>query len=360
MVLTLPALPAGALPEKFAKRDRNEDGKLSREEVPASFSRFKFAQADRNKDGFLDAKELERVAGKLAAKEQPNPAEPIDPVIPKAEAIRIFSDITYRKDAKDTKGWNKLDLYLPRTKGFATLVWIHGGGLHGGDKSKISTVARRFVAEGYGVASVNYRLYPEAKYPTQITDVAQAFAWVHANIAGKGGDPEKLFVAGGSAGGHLTALLATDQSRLNKHGLGGRHIRGAIAISALMDVSRVGAERRRSIWGNDSGAYSAASPLHHADAKSPAMLLLHAEHDTADRRAQNHAMHDALKKAGHPDVSIHGLKDRTHNNIRPILAGEDDPGAKLMLAFLKKHSAHKNSMPEEQKTFIKGVHGNGK
>ncbi len=64
MALTLPALPAEPLPEKFAKRDRNKDGKLSREEVPASFSRFKFVQADRNKDGFLDAKELEQVAKK--------------------------------------------------------------------------------------------------------------------------------------------------------------------------------------------------------------------------------------------------------------------------------------------------------
>ncbi len=348
LAMAFSPISADSLPEKFARRDRNKDKKLSREEVPESFSRFKFAQADRNKDGFLDATELEQVAKKLADKEKNTASVPIGPVTPATGTIRVIRDIPYRKLPGGTKDLNKLDLYLPRAKGFAMLIWIHGGGLHGGDKSNINEVARRFVAEGYGVASLNYRLYPEAKYPAQIEDVALAFSWIHANISGKGGDPEKLFVAGGSAGGHLSALLATDPSRLNKHGLGTVNIRDAIAISALMDVSRVGAARRNSIWGNDPKIYQEASPLHHAGAKSPAMLLLHAEHDTDDRRAQNQAMHDALKKAGHPDVKIHELKDRTHNNIRPNLAGADDPGAGLILAFLKRQSAAKKTLPEKQ------------
>ena len=349
LTLTFSALSVEPLPAKFSKRDRNNDGKLSREEVPASFTKFKFAQADRNNDGFLDAMELERVAKKLAAKEESNPSEPIDPVEPKGGAIRIFRDIIYRKDPKDTKGWNKLDLYLPKTKGFTTLLWIHGGGLHSGDKSKITEVAKRFVAEGYGVASINYRLYPQAKYPTQIQDVARAFAWVHGNIAGKDGDPNLILVAGGSAGGHLAALLALDESHLKKHGLSSRNVRGAIPISGLMDVNRVGAERRKGIWGDDPKKYRAASPLHHARKDAPPILLLHAEHDTADRRTQNQAMFDALKKAKHPDVAIHELKDRTHNNIRSNLVGRDDPGARLILTFLKKHSADKGSLPKAQK-----------
>ena len=347
--LVSPALSAESLPEKFAKRDRNKDGKLSRDEVPASFAKFKFAQADRNKDGFLDAKELERVAQKLAAKDKGAPANPIKPIVPKAGAIRIVRDIIYRKDAKDTKGWNKLDLYLPKTKGFATIMWIHGGGLHSGDKSKIETVAKRFVAEGYGVVSINYRLYPDARYPTQIQDAAKAFAWVHGNIAGKGGNPDRIFVAGGSAGGHLTALLAVDGSFLKQHGLGSANIRGAIPISGLMDVSRVGAERRKGIWGNDPKTYRRASPLHHARKDAPPLLLMHAEHDSEDRRSQNQEMYDALVKVKHPNVAIHELKDRTHNNVRPHLAGRNDPGASLILAFLKKHSADKGSLPKPRK-----------
>jgi len=349
LALSLPALSADSLPAKFAKRDRNKDGKLSRKEVPASFAKFKFTQADRNKDGFLDKTEIERVAQKLSAKENANPSAPVDPVAPKTNTIRIFRNIVYRKDPKDTKGWNKLDLYLPKTKGFATLLWIHGGGLHSGDKSKITEVAKRFVAEGHGVASVNYRLYPKAKYPTQIQDVARAFAWVHNNITSKGGDPNLIFVAGGSAGGHLTALLATNHSFLKEHGIESTDIRGAIPLSGLMDVSRVGAERRKEIWGEDPKIYRTASPLHHASKTAPPLLLIHAEHDTPDRKKQNHEMYDALIKARHGNVEIHELKNRTHNDIRPHLAGRNDPGANLILAFLKKHSAHKAALPKKQK-----------
>ena len=349
LALSFPTLSAEPLPTKFAKRDRNKDGKLSREEVPESFAKFKFAQADRNKDGFLDSTELERVAKKLTPKGESNPSKPVNPVTPKAEDIQIIRNIIYRKDPKDTKDWNKLDLYLPKAKGFATLTWIHGGGLHSGDKSRIAEVAKRFVAEGYGVASINYRLYPDAKYPTQIQDVAQAFAWTHENIAGKGGDPNLIFVAGGSAGGHLTALLATNGSFLKEHGLKSSAICGAIPISGLMDVSRVGTERRKGIWGNDPKTYRTASPLHHARKDAPPMLLLHAQHDTANRRKQNQEMYDALKKANHPNITIHELKDRTHNDIRSHLAGRNDPGALLILTFLQKHSAHKASLPNSKK-----------
>ena len=349
LALPLSALSADSLPAKFAKRDRNKDGKLSREEVPASFAKFKFAQADRNKDGFLDHSEIGRVAQKLSAKENPNPSNPINPIVPKANNIRIFNNIVYRKDPKDTEGWNQLDLYLPKVKGFTTLLWIHGGGLHSGDKSKVSEVANRFVAEGYGVALVNYRLYPDAKYPTQIKDVARAFAWVHKNIASKGGDPNLLFVAGGSAGGHLTALLATNHSFLKEQDIEPTDIRGAIAISGLMDVSRVGAERRKGIWGEDPKIYRKASPLHHASRSAPPLFLMHAEHDTSERKNQNQKMYDALIKAKHKRVEIHELKNRTHNNIRPNLASHNDPGANLIIAFLKKHGAHKASLPKKQK-----------
>jgi hypothetical protein len=66
------------------------------------------------------------------------------------------------------------------------------------------------------------------------------------------------------------------------------------------------------------------------------LLLLHAEHDTPDRRQQNQAMFVALKKAGHPDVAIHELKDRTHNSIRPNLVDRNDPGSRHILKFIRR------------------------
>ncbi len=334
---TAPMLGADTLSKRLKKMDRDGDGNLSREEAPKSFRKFKFDLADRNKDGLLDARELNRVYDKLAAKKKATPEKPSKAVAPVPGKMTVIRDIVYRKDKGPSKGRNRLDLYLPRNKkGFPVLFWIHGGGLHSGDKSKIADVAGRFVAEGIGVVSANYRLYPEAKYPMQIEDVAAAFSWVHRNIAGRDGDPEKLFVAGGSAGGHLAALLTLNETFLEKHGLTDKAIRGAIPISGLMDVSRVGAARRNGVWGEKGSTHRLASPLHHARRDAPPLLLMHAEHDTHDRRQQNKAMFDALKKAGQSDVTIHELKDRTHNSIRPNLVGRNDPGAKHILKFIRR------------------------
>ena len=336
-LLLSPFLNAEEFNERIKKLDRNRDGKLSRAEAPTSLRNFKFDHADHNRDGYLDEREMEWVSKKLAAKKQGNVAKPLNPVVPETGEIMVVRDFVYRKDKEAAKGRNKLDLYLPSgKKGFPMLFWIHGGGLHSGDKSKIATVAGRFVAEGIGVVSANYRLYPEAKYPTQIEDVAVAFAWVHRNIAQHGGAPGKIFVAGGSAGGHLAALLALDESFLKKHGLSSSSIRGVIPISGMMDVSRVGGARLKGVWGEKRSTHRLASPLYHARKDAPPMLFLYAEHDTADRRQQNKVMFEALKQVAHPDVAIHELKDRTHNSIRPNLVDRNDPGARHLLGFISR------------------------
>ncbi len=185
-IMASPFLPyaADTVADRLQKLDRNGDGRLSREEAPKSIRKFKFDLADRNKDGFLESRELKRLLDKLVEKKKATPGKPSEPVVPKVGQMRVVQDIGYQERGKDGKAQNNLDIYLPRDKtGFPVLFWIHGGGLHSGDKSKIAGVAARFVADGIGVVSANYRLYPEVKYPTQIEDVADAFAWVHRNIA---------------------------------------------------------------------------------------------------------------------------------------------------------------------------------
>jgi acetyl esterase/lipase len=98
---------------------------------------------------------------------------------------------------------------------------------------------RRLAKKGVGVACINYRLSPQFKYPTHIQDVARAFAWVYKNIAQYGGDPTRIFVSGHSAGGHLTALLATDERWLNEQGLSLKNIKGAIPVSGVFDFSEL-------------------------------------------------------------------------------------------------------------------------
>ncbi len=130
-----------------------------------------------------------------------------------------------------------LDLYLPVAgQGFATIVWFHGGGLQNGHKADAIAVglAKRFSAEGIAVASVDYRLSPQAKFPAYIEDAAAAVAFVRKEISSHGGSDKLVFVSGHSAGGYLTAMIGMDARYLKKHGLETDAIAGYVPVSGQM------------------------------------------------------------------------------------------------------------------------------
>jgi acetyl esterase/lipase len=137
-------------------------------------------------------------------------ADPVKPV-PKPpllpDGIRMERDLAYIPDGDEAQ---RLDLYLPEETPTALLpliVHIHGGGWMGGSKFPCPVVG--MVREGYAVASVEYRFSQKAKFPAQIQDCQAAIRWLRANAVKYHLDPEKVGVVGGSAGGHLSALVGT-------------------------------------------------------------------------------------------------------------------------------------------------------
>jgi len=122
----------------------------------------------------------------------------------------------------------KLDVYYPEGKmGYKTIVWFHGGGLSGGEKF----VPREFCNKGYAVIAVNYRLFPRCKNPDYTKDAAAAVAWTFGHIANYGGDAHKIYVAGHSAGGYLTLMLAMDKSYLGQYDIDADSVAGYFPIS---------------------------------------------------------------------------------------------------------------------------------
>ena len=128
--------------------------------------------------------------------------------------IAVTTDIAYKSDASlspyETERCH-LDLYAPAgSRNLPCLVWFYGGGLPGGAKSEPYTqaICRALASDGILVACVDYRHSPRAKYPAYIEDAAAAVAWVKQHAAEHGGDPNRVFVGGHSAGGYLTAMLA--------------------------------------------------------------------------------------------------------------------------------------------------------
>ena len=192
------------------------------------------------------------------------------------------------------------------------LAFIHGGGWSIGDKANPAhgqLKAPAFVARDMVFASVNYRLSPAVRHPAHIEDVASAVAWLHEHAARVGGDEDRIVVMGHSAGAHLAALVATDESRLGAHGLKLSILKGAIPMDgAGYDLNQQApkVEGRVPIlgrmytdaFGADGSLWTDASPVSHvAPGKGiPPFLIPYTVR--ANARAEAEELAGALQKAG--------------------------------------------------------------
>jgi dipeptidyl aminopeptidase/acylaminoacyl peptidase len=237
------------------------------------------------------------------------------------------------KDADPVK--HKLDLYLPKGhKGFPVVFFVHGGGWMSGDKAIYGKLADVLCANGIGVVVTNYRLTPKVQHPGHIQDVAKAFAWTCRNIDKYGGRADEVFVMGHSAGGHLTALLATDESYLKAENLSMGSIRGAIPISG---VYRIGGKGFTRIFGDDPEGLKKASPITHVNGNHPPFLILYADKDFKTCDVMSQAMFHALEKHK-VESALLEIKDRDHISIIRGIANEDDPATQAILKFVAKHT----------------------
>jgi acetyl esterase/lipase len=258
------------------------------------------------------------------------------PVLAETYSVRVVRDVPYLQGANYADDRDKLDLYLPEGRPNApVIVSYYGNQLMGGDKSEDAYIGRRFATAGFATAVVNYRLSPAVSHPAHIQDAAASFAWVKRHITEYGGDPDRVFVIGYSAGGYLAALLATDARYLAAHQLSPRDIRGAVPVSAFYYVEGRGVapDRDKSVWGTDHSVWVDASPAHHLQAGAPPMLILYAERDEDWRRQQNVEAAAAMKAAGQQTVEIAMIADRNHATIWSRVAGDDDPTAEHIIRF---------------------------
>jgi acetyl esterase/lipase len=242
-------------------------------------------------------------------------------------------------DVEVTKGLayeerHALDLYLPKgQKNYPVFFFIHGGGWTRGSKDGFAKAGQMFARHGIGCVAINYRL---TRHPEHIQDVARAFAWAHAKLGKHGANTKAIFVSGHSAGGHLAALLATDESHLKAHKLGLSNIKGVIPISGVFTVRSKGG---KGIFGDAESAKN-ASPMTHVKENLPPMLILYAESEIAGLGKQAEAFGAALTKAK-CDAKVAKIDGRDHGSIMRNIANADDPATKLIFEFISKHSGRK-------------------
>ncbi|WP_425396943.1 alpha/beta hydrolase [Aeoliella sp.] len=262
----------------------------------------------------------------------------------KDNSPRQHLDLLYRPDAATPYEQEqcRLDLYLPKTgDSFATLLWVHGGGIQAdssppnGKRDDIAMrVVSTFVRQGYAVASVEYRMSPRVHYPEYVDDIAAALAYVHQHIAEHGGDPDRLFLAGHSAGGYLVAMVAVDRPRLKQLGVDADCIAGCMPISGQMITHSTvrgeeGTPRTRPV-------VDARSPLGNVDQRLPAFLCIVGNRDLPLRSLENEYFVAAVKNTGHRDATFLEVKDRDHSTIASRIDQEGDQVAAAMQEFMSR------------------------
>jgi len=259
-------------------------------------------------------------------------------------------NVTYAKYGNRTL---EMDIYRPK-KAWGQLpavVCIHGGGWAKGNRTSHSKVAQALAARGYVAATISYRLSGEAPFPAQINDCKAAVRYLRAHAGELGIDSDHIGAIGLSAGGHLTALLATSGGVAELEGDGGNAgysstIQAAVPMGAqshlLSERTRTisAAEDRGQIWrqflsGSQEermATYRMASPLHHLDKQDPPVWFITGEKDDPSTHADE--FRAQMRKLG-IDEGLTVIKDAPH----PFLGKQVwfDQMADKADSFFKKH-----------------------
>jgi acetyl esterase/lipase len=238
------------------------------------------------------------------------------------------------------------------------VIFIHGGNWDSGDKDYrfggqdiYNNIGRFLAARGIGCANISYRLIPTVDWRAQAGDAARAVAWVHAHAAEFGGDPNRIFLMGHSAGAQLAIRTAFDTATLARLAVPASSIRGVIGVAgagydmADRQTAALGADprwyaKRFQLGPADTMWQTTASPIQFVnaiDGAAPPVLLLRAGGEDRPLIRQSELMRDALIRAGaRADLVV--APGLSHTRIVPTLSREDRPAGAAVLAFVRQHS----------------------
>lgn len=173
----------------------------------------------------------------------------------------------------------RLDIYRPAGADDAPVVlFFYGGRWQGGRRADYAFVGEALAAKGLLTVVADYRQFPQVQFPDFVHDAARATAWVRAHARELGGDPQRLFLAGHSAGAHLVALLATDARYLAQVGMRPRDLRGVIGIAGPYDFLPLTDPDLKAIFGPEA-RWPDSQPVNFVDGDEPPFLLLHGSGD---------------------------------------------------------------------------------
>jgi acetyl esterase/lipase len=228
---------------------------------------------------------------------------------------RVFRDVEYARAGTTALA---LDLYVPQgEKSPPLVVWVHGGAWRSGSKSGVPILP--LTDRGYAIASVDYRLSPVARFPAQVHDLKAAIRFLRASAEKYGIDASRIAITGGSAGGHLAALVGVTNGCEAHKGDVGEHRSVSSDVQAIVDfygpanLTTILAQSTphglsvrepalKLLFGGSPDEQPElarlASPVLHVDASDPPLLIFHGDQDPQVPINQSHELVGAYKKHG--------------------------------------------------------------
>ena len=278
-------------------------------------------------------------SSKQTSTPQPTP-QPTNTLLPSPNPFTLYgealADLAYCMTGASLQ---KMDMYFPDSGGpWPVLAYVHGGSWMHGDKSEAIMFADQMTSQGYLLVSINYRLYPEGKFPNMIEDVKCAIRFLRAHAGAYNLDPNRIAAMGPSAGGHLVSLLGTSDGSagwdVGEYLDQSSRVQAVIAMAPVTDLTRnfpnADIEAMRGVgFGEDN--ILAASPITHVTVDDPPFLLIHGDRDEVVPFEQTQLMYDRLvqtnvpaqlvivKNAGHSLTAPDGSATPTFDEINQII-----------------------------------------
>ena len=189
-----------------------------------------------------------------------------------------FKDVTYlpKSDSPD----RKLNIFVPRKiskKPMPIVLFVHGGNWNSGNKNLYGFIGRNFAKKGVITVIPSYTLSPNANYDQMTREIAASILWTKENIKEYNGDPEKIFVTGHSAGGHLVALATMNP----EYGVPPKTVSGIILNDAagldmknyLENYPPTNQDDYLTTWTNNPKEWENASPIYFLNTETPPFLI---------------------------------------------------------------------------------------
>ena len=224
------------------------------------------------------------------------------------EGYTLTRDVAYGADPRQ-----KMDIYTPTdARNAPVILFFYGGSWQTGSKDDYRFLGQALASKGYITAVADYRLYPQVYYPDFVEDGARALRFIHDHAAQYHGDPQKLFVAGHSAGAFIAMMLASDDQFHRVAGSQRRWIHGTIALSGPYNFLPFTDPKIKAVFSHYPDQQT--QPINHITGKmAPVFLATGDDDDTVDPRnshrvkAKLEALHSPVEEHVYPGIGHIGI-----------------------------------------------------